>query len=243
MVREKSGYMSEDVQKHKHGVAVNAHGEITGTTQFIKRIATAVARLENARRTIQMYPEGHEAIRESLSAAYSSLVGVFSHLSPLTIEVEKDCLRVANRGLDNRQPANKSFWTQLKHHGITGLSFHQDVSQKELHDFLKLFIGVKDQSYRHDVAFRKKVTDTLPHMNVTFVTYNGLGLTIEDEVSAPEGHDDKEGRVFKGKGDRGQGTCRRIAYISSTGRGLSWRSIWKPTRRKIFLRSGTPASA
>ena len=193
--------MSEDVQEHKQGVPADPHGETPGGAQLIKIVSTAVARLENARRNIQMYPEGHEAIRESLSAAYSSFVAVFARISPFSLEVGKNHLAAASHALDNRQAANKAFWTQLKHYGIAGLAFHPGVSQKELHDFLKLFVIAKDLAHRHDAALRKKAADTLPHVELTFVEYGGLGLTIEEEVSAPGDQDEKEDRIF-GRGNR-----------------------------------------
>ncbi|MBU0995663.1 MAG: hypothetical protein KJ737_24475 [Proteobacteria bacterium] len=200
-------------EKEKQDSTIDA-AKKTEKYSSVRIISQAVTKLDNARRNIQMYPEGHEAIQKSIGDTSETLSHVFRRISRIDIRAEKDCLSVENETLDMQQTANREFLSFLKQYDIAAIQFEKGVPQKEIYNFLKLFSGVKDHNARHMDAVKEKLKTNFPHISVSFVDYSGLGLTVEDEVSGPVEHSGGHAKA-SGKGLQSslQGQPKASVYV------------------------------
>lgn len=157
---------------------------------LIRLISQTVIKLDSARKSIQMYPEGHEAIQKSMEEVSSLLSKLFNLMPVLPLTVEKDSLLFENETLDTQQTGVREFLSVLKLYDIIFIQFKKELPQKELLQFLTLFPGKKDSSGRRGEAVKNSLSREFSHITVRFVDYSGLGLAIEEEISGPVEHSD-----------------------------------------------------
>jgi hypothetical protein len=186
-----------------------------------KLLTRALAELSATRKTILMYPAGHNQIRQSIDRARSTWDEILSSRPEMTIGTDKDGLIVGRDSTKLKDAICKEFSSILRDHDIAVAYFRQGLSSKELTAFLRV-IGEDPERIRAGGGIERALAnEEVHHIRVQCIDYSKFLHTEEEEIERrPRGKASDENDSLWG----GFVTHLILGTLTDTEKGIPLRS-------------------
>jgi hypothetical protein len=186
-----------------------------------KLLSRALAELSATRKTILMYPAGHNQIQESINRARTTWDEILSSRPEMTIGTDKDGLIVGRESTKLQDAICREFSSILRDHDIAVAYFRQGLSSDELSAFLRV-IAEDPEKIRADGGIERVLdNEGIRHIRVQCIDYSKFLHTEEEEIQKrPRGKDADEDDSLWG----GFVTHLILGTLTDTEKGIPLRS-------------------
>jgi len=145
-------------------------------------LARALAELSATRKTILMYPAGHNQIQASIDRARSTWDEILSSRPEMTIGTDKDGLIVGRDSTKLKDTICKEFSSILRDHDIAVAYFRQGLSSEELTAFLRVMADDPERIRAEGGIERALANEEVHHIRVQCIDYSKFLHTEEEEI-------------------------------------------------------------
>jgi hypothetical protein len=186
-----------------------------------KLLARALAELSATRKTILMYPAGHNQIQKSLDRARTTWDEILSSRPEMTIGSDKDGLIVGRDSTKLKDAICKEFSSILRDHDIAVAYFRQGLSSEELAAFLRVIAGDPERIRAEGGIEKALANEEVRHIRVQCIDYSKFLHTEEEEIQRrPRGKTSDENDSLWG----GFVTHLILGTLTDTEKGIPLRS-------------------
>ena len=186
-----------------------------------KLLARALAELSATRKTILMYPAGHNQIQQSLDRARTTWDEILSSRPEMTIGSDKDGLIVGRDSTKLKDAICKEFSSILRDHDIAVAHFRQGLSSEELAAFLRVIAGDPKRIREEGGIEKALANEAVRHIRVQCIDYSKFLHTEEEEIQRrPRGKASDENDSLWG----GFVTHLILGTLTDTEKGIPLRS-------------------
>lgn len=140
--------------------------------------------MNTARRSLLMYPPGHDEIKQNCKTAFATLSAFFKNNTEISIQILKNKLEVEGEALDLQQTINSEFQSSLRELNFSKIIIRKNLQENELNQFLNYISPVKPDDKKDTIL--KNIKINCPNIDFQIVDYSGLGLTVETEILKSE---------------------------------------------------------
>ena len=160
-----------------------------------KLLSRALAELSATRKTILMYPAGHNQVRQSIDRARTTWDEILSSRPEMTIGTDKDGLIVGRDSTKLKDAICNEFSSILRDHDIAVTHFRQGLSSDELAAFLRV-IAEDPERIRAEGGIEKALAnEEVRNIRVQCIDYGKFLHTEEEEIQRRprgKGSDEKD---------------------------------------------------
>ena len=148
-----------------------------------KLVSDAIIELNIARKSVAIYPSGHDQVNLGLKRSCRVLSEILSLQAKFILGVAKDTLMTGGSCLDIKNPVYKDFATSLSRYDISTVTFVRGLNTDELFEFLSLLSrqpqDINTEGGIEKVALKKNIQ----YVKICAVDYRWFHMTEEKEVS------------------------------------------------------------
>ncbi len=156
-----------------------ARGPVSSDVRLLGR---ALAELSAARKTILMYPAGHNQIRQSIDRARTTWDEILGLRPEITIGTDKDGLIVGRDSTRLKDAISREFSAILRDHDLAVAHFRQGLSSEELAAFLRVTADDPERVRATGGIERALADEDVRHIRVQCVDYSKFLHTEEEEI-------------------------------------------------------------
>jgi len=147
-----------------------------------KLLARALAELSATRKTILMYPAGHNQIQQSIDRARTTWDEILSSRPEMTIGSAKDGLIVGRDSTKLKDAICNEFSSILRDHDIAVAHFRQGLSSEELAAFLRVIADDPERIRAEGGIEKALANEEVRHIRVQCIDYSKFLHTEEEEI-------------------------------------------------------------
>jgi len=147
-----------------------------------KQIAETVVELNIARKNVQIYPQGHEQVQQSIEKAYQTLLKTLATHTVLTLGIAKNSLMIGDSLLDPDNAVFNEFATALSLHGIASLTFEKGVGKDALLNLLCVISKRPSEMLAAGSIEKVLSKASLPKVSIRTIDYSQFYLTEEEQA-------------------------------------------------------------
>ncbi len=186
-----------------------------------KLLARALVELSATRKTILMYPAGHNQIRQSIDRARTTWDEILDTRPEMTIGTDKDGLIVGRNSTKLKDPVSRDFSSIMRDHDLAVVHFRRGLSSDELAAFLRV-IAEDPEKIRAEGGIEKALfNEGVSHIRVQEIDYTKFLHTEEEEIEKrPRGTSQDEDDSLWG----GFVTHLILGTLTDSGKGIPLRS-------------------
>ncbi len=160
----------------------------------VRLVTRAVVELSATRKTILMYPPGHNQVRQSIDRARATWDEILSLRPEMTIGTDKDGLIVGRDSARLEDTTSRAFSSTLREHDLAVVYFRRGLSSDELTAFLRV-IAEDPEKIRAEGGIEKAlVKEDVRHIRVQCVDYSKFLHTEEEEIEKRSRKQDSDDR-------------------------------------------------
>ncbi len=164
---------------------LSSSGSQGQTPSDAKLLARALAELSATRKTILMYPAGHNQIQRSIDRARTTWDEILSSRPEMTIGTDKDGLIVGRDSTKLKDAISSEFSSILRDHDLAVVYFRQGVSSEELAAFLRVIADDPERIRAEGGIEKALANEKVHHIRVQCVDYSKFLHTEEEEIQKP----------------------------------------------------------
>jgi hypothetical protein len=181
-----------------------------------------LAELSAARKTILMYPAGHNQIRQSIDRARTTWDEILSLRPEITIGTDKDGLIVGRDSTRLKDGISRELSSILRDYDLAVIHFRQGLSSDELAAFLRVTAEDPERVRATGGIERALAGEDVRHIRVQCVDYSKFLHTEEEEIQKrSHGKDSDEEDSLWG----GFVTHLILGTLTDTEKGIPLRSV------------------
>ncbi len=150
--------------------------------ELIRRVGEALADLNIARKSIQIYPETHEQVQRTVHRAMERMEALLADLRHVTLIIMEGGVMVSGMRLDPGSPLFQEIAEVLRTFEIVALTFTRGLEGRELLAFLQLLALDPQQTLDAGGLAPLIAQNGLMHIQARLVDYSVLQATQEDEI-------------------------------------------------------------
>ncbi len=125
-----------------------------------------------ALKNIQLYPAGHNLVKNRLALAHQLLSKILLAKQTLLFGIARDIITFEEQPLGKDSPASSFLAKILSRHEIASLKFSYGVSQHSLFLFLKT-VGILPEQKRSGKNLQQNISSlNIPHIDIEIIDYN-----------------------------------------------------------------------
>jgi hypothetical protein len=174
--------MARKHNKENDHSTVIPHDQKMSALLDTKQIAETVVELNITRKNVQIYPQGHEQVQQSIEKTYQTLLKTLKIHTKLTLGIAKNSLMIGDSLLDPDNAVFKEFATALSLHGIASLTFEKGVGKDALLDFLSAISKRPIEVSAAGGIEKVLLMASLPKISIRTIDYSQFNLTEEEQT-------------------------------------------------------------
>jgi len=147
-----------------------------------KQIAETVLELNITRKNVQIYPLGHEQVRQSIEKTYQTLLKTLAIHTELSLGIAKNSLMIGDSLLDPDNAVFKEFAKALSLRGIASLTFEKGVGKDTLLEFLCAISKRPSEVSAAGGIEKILLMASLPKISIRTIDYSQFYLTEEEQT-------------------------------------------------------------
>ncbi len=148
----------------------------------VKLLSRALIELNATRKTILMYPPGHNQVQQSIDRARATWDEILGARPEMTIGTDKDGLIVGRDSARLDDAVSRQFSSILRDHDLAVVYFRQGLSSDELTAFLRVIAEDPEKIRAEGGIERALVNEDVRHIRVQCVDYSKFLHTEEEEI-------------------------------------------------------------
>jgi len=154
-------------------------------------LSEAIIEFNISRRSVSLYPPGHEVIRKSIERTYELLLRLFELRSKITLGIARDVLVIDEYVLDRNNPVYRECALSFHERGIASITFSSSLTMEEL-------VALHEVLTRRDGPNGAELVEAVRQRGVRGLVLVAIDLSnfgfVEDETR-PE--DESQDRVWE----------------------------------------------
>ncbi len=140
-------------------------------TRETEQLTELLSLLHLALKNIQLYPAGHNLVKNRLSIAHQLLHKILISRQTLLFGIARNIITFEETPLGESLPACSALATILSRHEIASMKFSYGVSQHSLFLFLKA-VGILPEQKRPGVERQQDISSLdIPHISIELINY------------------------------------------------------------------------
>jgi hypothetical protein len=147
-----------------------------------KQVARALAELNATRKTILMYPPGHDQIQQSIDRARITWDEILGSRPEMTIGTDTDGLLVGRDSSKLEDSISREFSSILRDHDLAVVYFRSGLTSEELAAFLRIIAQDPEKIHADGGIEKALFIEDVRHIRVQCVDYSKFLHTEEEEI-------------------------------------------------------------